>query len=591
MATTTSATAATENATTPLLKSGKWDRKAGRYDLKRFDHASSTAVSIANQTIGKVIVDIKFLFRRSQWGTLGHDENPAGILYMDINFTQPPGHKLTSATIQVTLDDEDVALDHYRDPALLDSGRPVQITEWYGPKQFGGPTKMAHKQRTINLTPEANVLGNGGGGLGVNFNKSFVHTSKWTFQGSLHPGPTGPSWAYRTLKWDMTENDLEKHPDHANKVHTAFAFENSGQPFLMKVQIDGDLEKIGSRFKDKVKKKFGPRPRKEQDISSTLVGAFYGRRRPLDELAKGLERAMEMENRNSVPLEMPASQQATFQQLPYDPAVSNNPAPIGSSAAPEGSLSPNQPQILIEDAEPMGLLEDRSPPADRTEPSLENLARVGDFFAIPVRRPPPARRDVLREDVSEISGFTSAPTLVNSNVGEGEPQEQEEETASESESESEPEQAVQAKNMKPPKATVPTKLDDQEIMAKAFEVAFLRVFVQYVMYLMTWWQSATSSMSYYDEEEDDDDDGLEEEDDEEEEEEELPKPKPKLKKKQKREQKQEQTPKPKKKAKQNQSQTPSKQGTRVSSVAQKQTTPVKKKKKAVRRRRMSDASE
>ncbi|EON99116.1 hypothetical protein UCRPA7_5327 [Phaeoacremonium minimum UCRPA7] len=557
---------ATTTATTPVLQSGKWDRRAGRYDFKRFDHASSTAVSIANETIGKVTVDIKFLFRRSQWGTLGQDENPAGILYMDLNFTQPVGHKLTSATIQVTLDDDDVALDHYRDPALLDSGRPVQITEWYGPKQFGGPTKMAHKQRTINLTPEANVLGNGGGGLGVNFNKSFVHTSKWTFQGSLHPGPTGPSWAYRRLKWDMTENDLEKHPDHANKVHTAFAFENSGQPFLMKVQIDGELEKIGSRLKDKVKKKFGPRPRKEQDISSTLVGAFYGRRRPLDELAKGLERAMELENRNSVPLEMPASQQATFQQLPYEPAASNNPATVGSSAAPGGMLASNPPpQIQIEDGEPIGLLEDRSLSADRTEPTLDNLARVGDFFSMPIRRQPPVRRDIVREDVSEISEFTSATTLVNSHVGEGDQEEEEQEA------ESEPERAVQIKNKKQQKVTNSNKLNDQEAMAKAFEVAFVRVFVQCVMYLMSLWEAATSTKSY--DEEYDDDDEVDDEDDEEEGEEHLPKPRTKPKSK----------PKPKLKQKQ----IHSKQGSHVGSVIK--TTPVKK--KVARRRRVSDASE
>ena len=129
---------ATTTATQPVLQSGKWNRKAGRYDFKRFDHMSSTGVSIAHDTIGKVIVDIKFLFRRSQWGTLGQDQNPAGIIYMDLNFTQPKGHKLVSATIKVTLDDEDVGLDPYRDSSLVHSDRPVQITEWYGPKQFGG---------------------------------------------------------------------------------------------------------------------------------------------------------------------------------------------------------------------------------------------------------------------------------------------------------------------------------------------------------------------------------------------------------------------------------------------------------------------
>jgi len=405
-----------------VLARAAWSRKAGRYDFERFDHLSSTGVSVGNQAIDKVNVDCCFLFRRSQWGTLGQNGIPAGIIYMDLTFDQPIGCKLVNAKVRVTLDEKRQELERYR--GSMRSEYPVQFTDWFGPKQFSGVEKMKATKKTIHATPNINVLGNGAGGVGVDFETAFVHTSNWTFKGSRQPEKGSSNWAYKTLTWELTENDLERHPVHSNKIHTAFAYESGGQPLLMRVEISGQLVKTRQQLKEKMKglMRFGPR--KDEDIATTLIGSYHGRRRRLDEWARGLERSMEQENRNSVPMEMPDSQRATFQQMPYEPNRLNHNA-IGTNATaeiifpdPTGRLS-GQPQVQLEDEEPPGLLEDCQARGrtNLTDPTLDNLARIGAYFTTPPRHLVPNTRVESSESCSEASGHSSGTTLVESQSG------------------------------------------------------------------------------------------------------------------------------------------------------------------------------
>lgn len=86
-------------------------RRYGKYDFERFDNVAAQQASIGAATIGgKVNVDCRFLFSKSQWGVLHPAENPAGIIYLDLTFNQPSDHRLKSATVIVTLDEDDPAL-------------------------------------------------------------------------------------------------------------------------------------------------------------------------------------------------------------------------------------------------------------------------------------------------------------------------------------------------------------------------------------------------------------------------------------------------------------------------------------------------
>ncbi|KAG8160913.1 hypothetical protein KVR01_009177 [Diaporthe batatas] len=479
-----------------ILVQGPWDRKAGRYDYKRFDQGSHTSPSMGYQSIGKVNVGVRFLLRKSQWGTLGRAENAAGIIYLELEFDQPPDCELESAEIQLTLDEEDEGLGPYRVESLPPSDRLVLVTDFYGPgNPLAGTAKKVAIRKSHKLEPSANVLGNGGA-LGALANEKVLeHESRWKFETLRVPDRSSRRQsADRCLRWRMTENDIER-STRSNKVYTAFAYEHSGQPFLMKIEISGKLRKRGDRMKANLKK-FGPRARKQEDISTTLVGAYLGNRRPLDELARGLASAMELENCMEAAVEVPEVQTASFQQVARDSISSTNSAQGPSSAQASGQTciegTTPQPELRL-NGQTLDMLEDTpvGTVRDRTASTLENLARSPEYFTKSIR----LDSQVIRGDVSEASGHSSDTTLVATQSEQSQPETQPEsqpETQPESQPETQPEsqpetqpdeeEIIESKSHN----SAPAVVDqfDEDIMTRVMEVAMLRIFIQSILWVM-----------------------------------------------------------------------------------------------------------
>ncbi|KAK5659630.1 hypothetical protein OQA88_834 [Cercophora sp. LCS_1] len=312
----------------PRLLSGI--RRFGRYEKFQDINNPSGHASVGGKSVGKISIDCQFAFRQSQWGVLGEDQCPVGVLYMNLNFSPPQGCRLKNATVTVTLDDEDPCLTSYKlartQPTHV-SNTPVQITDWYGPKQLAGRERTIDKTRFKQFIPEASFMGNGGGGVGGGSETSFQQSARWLFSGQLLPGKK--TRIYKTLRWDLVENELEKQPSRSNRVYTAFSFVHSGQPFLMKVDVDGRLEKWDKQVMSKLS--FGNVKKKVRDNDAvTLIDfAEYSKfQRRLDDIVHGLPRAMEMKN--------------VLETLPVVP----EPVEISFGAAsPSGSQTLQQPQI------------------------------------------------------------------------------------------------------------------------------------------------------------------------------------------------------------------------------------------------------
>ncbi|RYP19516.1 hypothetical protein DL767_009634 [Monosporascus sp. MG133] len=284
-------------------------RKFGKSDFERFDDISSLQASIGGGEIGKVKVDCRFQFKKSQWGVLEHKNIPAGIIYLDLAFHQPADCRLKSARVTVTLDDRLDAVSENRH-----SGTPrIEITNWYGPKQLSGrPTRILKTKRS-NMTPYIEAMGMAGvGGVGKDSEETFVQESRWTFSGTVFRGEK--TSAITTIQWDLTENDLEAQPTHSNVLHTAFAFKHEGEPFLIRVAVSGKLQSKYGQAKHKFRK-FPSSLTKDGRYATTLVnfGGKYTFVKPLDELARGLAFAMEKENLEEVPILIPDVQRVVFQ--------------------------------------------------------------------------------------------------------------------------------------------------------------------------------------------------------------------------------------------------------------------------------------
>lgn len=293
-------------------------RRYGKHGFERFDHCISqhAGASIGQSSIGKVSVDCRFLFQKSQWGVLSTAQNPAGVVYLDLNIHQPTGCRLKNATITITLDDEDDELSDIT--AAMRHRRPVQIGN-FGPRQIQGQASRIMRTKRSNFTPRFEAGGIAGfGGIGLDSEKQYVQESRWILNGQTSPDTRKKSrndWVYRVLTWELTENELDSQPTHINTIHTAFSFEHDGQPFFMRVDVAGKLESTRSDIMRWLK--FSANPKNNQ-TATTLIN-FGGRGRfnkPLDEIAKGLPHAMELENLNDIPVEIPGAHIPSFHQEP-----------------------------------------------------------------------------------------------------------------------------------------------------------------------------------------------------------------------------------------------------------------------------------
>ncbi|PYH74795.1 uncharacterized protein BO88DRAFT_400468 [Aspergillus vadensis CBS 113365] len=301
-----SGTTQTSSSTTGRDSRPTYERRYGRKYLELDDLQDS---SVCHRKVGKARADCRLRTSQSKWGCLGEASRPAGIVYMDLSFDQPADCRLLSATVKITLQGTP---QHQPDP-----NKPVRLhlTDHYGPKYLSGEPKSVVKKRILHLAPQVTVLGNGGGGIGVDSEKSITYDSRWTFTGNLRPAQK-PGSEYRTIKWELREEDPEFQSIHSNMIRTAFAFQHEGRPFFMRVQIKGKLQKGRDRFKEKVRQlRFPSRHESDEGSSDILVypnvvAQPSGPR--LDRLVQDLPMVMERENCLRIPVQIPAALPISF---------------------------------------------------------------------------------------------------------------------------------------------------------------------------------------------------------------------------------------------------------------------------------------
>ncbi|KAK4230701.1 hypothetical protein QBC38DRAFT_440742 [Podospora fimiseda] len=295
-----------------------WMAKFGRYDYERFDNITSTPLLVTKKTIGSVEVECMFAFSKSLWGVIGENENPAGIVYLDLNFRQPPDCKLQSATVTVELEKDS---KDFSGPGHGIVAAPVQFTDHYGPKHLSGQKTFVDTRRTKKMTPEIQLLGQVGvGGVGLN-KETFVQTfSRWEFKG--HISSTAGNTTYNRLRWSLVENPYEIQPTHCDKFHTAFALEHNAKRLYMTVKVKGKLLRLSSRAASVFK--FGGKG--HDAVTKVEWSGDYRHSVRLDEIAEGLPMAMEHENTKDIPVEVSDAWPASYHTAPTEPENTRSPA-------------------------------------------------------------------------------------------------------------------------------------------------------------------------------------------------------------------------------------------------------------------------
>ncbi|KAK2049293.1 hypothetical protein LZ31DRAFT_549615 [Colletotrichum somersetense] len=338
-------------------------RRFGRSDFERFNEEAAVGshLLLGSNSIGKVEIECKYRWRKARWGVLGPDQNPAGIVYIDISLKQPPEHTLSNANILVTLS-EDAPASYGRFSrrrpvqTSLDSEHAVQVTEYFGPHAICGPQGMSLETNERTFRP---TIGAGGlvelGGMGTHHSVTRQYVDSWTFKGTQKRAKGGIG--LRCLEWELTENDTDRKPLHNHVFYTAFAFEHSGRPVNICVEIGGRLKSKTKQGKQRFFR-FCSRSGDTNNVMVTQVDLSTARndfREKLDQLAFGLNMDMQRINLEAIPVEMPDPTQATFRPV----------APEAMPDADESVLNSLQgvPDACINELKEFLLQETTPPPA------------------------------------------------------------------------------------------------------------------------------------------------------------------------------------------------------------------------------------
>ena len=263
-------------------------------------------------------IDCKYHWKKAQWGVLGNEKTPAGIVYMDITFKQPKDYWLKQGNVLITLSDDSPseprsAPRRPSDMAIrpLSSDYAVQLTNHYGPQLLTGTKTILAKTKHNKFVPTVGAMGFEMGGVGCESATVKHSAGRWVFKGTLGTPKGGDG--LRTLEWELSENDVNPEQVHNQTYQTAFAFEHSMRPVFMRVEVKGKL--LGRRHQMKhAVLRFSSTFAKKDD--STLTELDLGRTveftSSLDHVAQGLDMAMQMANCERLPVEVPDPTPAHF---------------------------------------------------------------------------------------------------------------------------------------------------------------------------------------------------------------------------------------------------------------------------------------
>ncbi|KAK1846664.1 hypothetical protein CCHR01_10702 [Colletotrichum chrysophilum] len=305
----------------------------GRTDYYRFDDEknplSDKNTHVGTGKIGKVRIECISHWTKAQWGVLGPNKFPAGIVYIDLSILQPTGYKLRSATVTITLScpvsEKHLGgkrwKRHHEQPATKFE---VQMTDKYGPRFITGQPSIKSYETERSAMPSIDVGGFAGvGGVGWKKTESGTKTDCWKFYGS--PKASSDGGGFTALVWHLEETKLDNQPPHPPRFHTAFAFHHSKKPTRMHVEVEGKLKNRMnlSRFLSKPM---------ITDVDLTLVSSYTKR---LDNIAEYLNYNMELENSKEAPAEMTGTLPVIFKEEPSSPVSSDDLE--GSTIFPAGS--------------------------------------------------------------------------------------------------------------------------------------------------------------------------------------------------------------------------------------------------------------
>lgn len=262
-------------------------------------------ISISSATVAGCPINCQLDVSKTEFGTF--DGLAAGIIYMDIIIGEP--HKnLESVTVTVILNEKDPDLQRaFRGAphnAFAAPGRPVTLADrdLYGPKSMVFRGRKGGETRDSGSQAEAEVMGTSIGGIGAGLKTTTSSSETWRISSHLPHSRNAP--LYRSIRWDIS-NDLDTPSLHTKPIHTGFVIQGGGQPFSLKVEIEGKSSRISDRIKSIQLARANRNSSKRGKILLNWSNQHVYR--PLEEAARALPEALDRANELQASLEGPGT--------------------------------------------------------------------------------------------------------------------------------------------------------------------------------------------------------------------------------------------------------------------------------------------
>ncbi|KAL4741644.1 nucleoside phosphorylase domain-containing protein [Aspergillus similis] len=201
-----------------------------------------------NQSLGfrqleGVKIDCSFL-PDSKWGFLGNQApgDPAWLLYLQLQFSQPDDCKLAKATVELT----------------FEKTNAPNVKQIYGPKpgpvltQYYGPRDVTRSHFNEGRSSVTSLLDGAG----------TMHTSEWRPQ---YQSDSSSQWSLRAYTWPVEGDDSGLHRRvewiikeacapyqtilHQDQVRVGLVILHDSDPFMITVRIEGQLQGSHGWFK------------------------------------------------------------------------------------------------------------------------------------------------------------------------------------------------------------------------------------------------------------------------------------------------------------------------------------------------------
>ncbi|THW12196.1 hypothetical protein D6D24_06746 [Aureobasidium pullulans] len=250
--------------------------------------------SLGNAWFSEANVDCSFLQGRPTWGSIGNPPpQDVGLLYLKIFFCQPRDCRLRYVRVEIEVGPES--------ETQPDQCPYIHVTH---PGQLYGQPYEESVEKNVEVRPRVEGAGIAGEIGSYSQNTSFQNDHRWSFTLQKHPDKRDE---YTKLIWGWDPPEKGASFGFERPIYAAVVVGHGKAPFTIRTRITGRLKSFRHGFENLM---IGLAEGRDEGRKVTLTPDSSVSPMDLTTLIEELGQAVEANNRQQAPTEMPNFRQA-----------------------------------------------------------------------------------------------------------------------------------------------------------------------------------------------------------------------------------------------------------------------------------------